>query len=277
MAAFDNLLDWIAERLVGVVQRRSSGYNPFTPSNPEILRATLIPGDVLLVEGNQKISAAIKYLTQSTWSHAAIYVGDALRKPEHGDDYPCLVEANVGSGVEAVPLSHYETFNTRICRPVKLSDEDRAAVVDYVIGRIGHKYDTRNIFDLARYLIPLPPVPVRWRRRMIAVGSGDPTRAICSTMIAEAFQKVGYPILPFVSNADDPTPRVRSTYSEREVLHIRHHSLFAPRDFDVSPFFRIVKPTIAAGFDYKSITWGEPSHDQSAHRTRVSVLIKQFL
>ncbi len=256
MAMFDNILDWIAERIVGVVRKPSSGYEPFTLSNPEILRSTLLPGDILLVEGNQKVSVAIKYLTQSTWSHAAMYVGDTLRKSGHGDDYPCLVEANVGRGVETVPLSHYETFNTRICRAVNLTDQDRKILVAAVVNRIGDEYDTRNIFDLARYLIPIPPIPVRWRRRMISIGSGDPTRAICSTMIAEAFQKIQYPILPLISDPDDPDPRVRSYYSRREIMHIRHHSLFAPRDFDVSPFFQIIKPTIAAGFDYKSVTWG---------------------
>ena len=64
--------------------------------------------------------------------------------------------------------------------------------------RIGLKYDMRNIFDLLRYFLPTPPVPVRWRRRMLAFGSGDPTRAICSSLIARAFQSVRYPILPDV-------------------------------------------------------------------------------
>ncbi|MEC8247198.1 MAG: lipo-like protein, partial [Pseudomonadota bacterium] len=62
------------------------------------LRASLQTGDVLLVEGNQRISTAIKYLTQSTWSHAALYIGDdhAL-KDEFG--YPaCLIEADVSRG-----------------------------------------------------------------------------------------------------------------------------------------------------------------------------------
>ena len=36
----------------------------------EKLAAALQPGDVLLVEGNTRVSVAIKYLTQSTWSHA---------------------------------------------------------------------------------------------------------------------------------------------------------------------------------------------------------------
>ncbi|HEY7458830.1 MAG TPA: lipo-like protein, partial [Xanthobacteraceae bacterium] len=32
-------------------------------------------------------------------------------------------------------------------------------------------------------------------------------------------------------------------------------SLFAPRDFDISPYFAIVKPTIEAGFDYRKVGW----------------------
>jgi hypothetical protein len=36
---------------------------------------------------------------------------------------------------------------------------------------------------------------------------------------------------------------------------VRHHSLFAPRDFDVSPYFEVIKPTIEAGFDYQSLVW----------------------
>src|SRR5574337_378503 len=59
-----------------------------------------------------------------------------------------------------------------------------------------HRYDLKNVVDLARYLLPTPPVPVGWRRRLLALGSGEPTQAICSTMIAQAFQSVSYPILP---------------------------------------------------------------------------------
>ena len=38
-------------------------------------------------------------------------------------------------------------------------------------------------------------------------------------------------------------------------MHIRHHSLFTPRDFDVSPYFNIVKPTIEKRPDYKQFEW----------------------
>ena len=65
---------WLARFL----EQPSRSYQPFSISDTETLERCLQPGDVLLVEGNQRISVAIKYLTQSTWSHAAMYVGDSL-------------------------------------------------------------------------------------------------------------------------------------------------------------------------------------------------------
>jgi hypothetical protein len=254
---FDRFLDRTGRFVARLLRSESAGYAPWTPPDPERLGRLLQPGDVLLVEGNQRVSAAIKYLTQSTWSHSALYVGDVLPEPEAGER-PVLVEVNVGEGCIAVPLSKYVHFNTRICRPIGLTPEDRATVVRFMIERIGLQYDMRNLVDLLRYFFPFPPVPVRWRRRMISVGSGDPTRAICSTLIAQAFQEVRYPILPRVEAVREGESRVDSGYSTREILHIRHHSLYTPRDFDVSPYFEIIKPTIALGFDYKTLEWHEP-------------------
>jgi hypothetical protein len=246
MAVVDTVLDRIGRRIAGRLEMPCRGYAPFTPSDPATLRRTLRPADVLLVEGNHKLATTIKYLTQSTWSHAALYVGDALGDPPDAGEARTLIEANVGEGVVAVPLSKYACFNTRICRPVGLTAGEQSQVVRFMIERIGHRYDMRNIIDLARFLLPTPPVPVRWRRQMIALGSGEPTRAICSTLIAQAFQSVRYPILPRIERLSEELGLV-SDYSRGEILHIRHHSLFAPRDFDLSPYFQIVKPAI--GFD----------------------------
>ncbi|MEM9999392.1 MAG: YiiX/YebB-like N1pC/P60 family cysteine hydrolase [Pseudomonadota bacterium] len=248
----DRIGHWMATRL----EAETSGYKPYTPSDPETLYRTLQPGDVLLVEGNRKISAAIKYLTQSTWSHAALYVGDEFAEPTEDGHCKRLIEVNLGTGCTAEPLEKYETYNTRICRPKGLTPADRRIVIDYAKSQIGIKYDNKNIFDMLRYFFPTPPVPVRWRRRMIEFGSGDPTRAICSTMIAQAFQAVRYPILPEITLAPGRA-RAISDYSRREILHIRHHSLFTPRDFDISPYFEIVKPTLAFGFDYKKLVWAK--------------------
>lgn len=256
----DTLLDRLGRWIAGRLQEESSGYEPYTPSDPETLRRTLEPGDVLLIEGNQKISAAIKYLTQSTWSHAAFYVGDVMPEPEDGSERPRLIEVTLGEGCTAVPLSNYRTYNTRICRASGLSPEDRDMIVAFMVGKIGLRYDLKNIVDMLRYFLPTPPVPVRWRRRMLAFGSGDPTRAICSTLIAQAYGQIRYPILPEITRAPGRAS-AQSHYSRQEILHIRHHSLYTPRDFDLSPYFRIVKPTLEYGFDYRSVLW---SSDEDA-------------
>lgn len=251
----DAALDRFGHRIASKLNRPCSGYEPYTPSDFPTLCRILRPGDVLLVEGGERISTAIKYLTQSTWSHAAMYVGAHLGDPVDGVDRHHLVEVNLGEGCVSVPLSKYASYNTRICRPVGLNDEERAQVTAFMLARIGLKYDLRNILDLLRYFLPTPPVPVRWRRRMLAFGSGDPTRAICSSLIARAFQSVRYPILPDVTKVKT---RKGSRQARAEILHIRHHSLFAPRDFDLSPYFEIVKPHIAGGFDHRRLRWASP-------------------
>lgn len=246
------MLDGIGRMIAHYLEKPAQGYEPFTPSNTEALRATLRPGDVLLVEGNNHISGVIKYLTQSTWSHAALYVGQVGDRTALDGEPLALVEANIGEGVVAAPLSKYFRYHTRICRPTGLTDEDRMRVCAFAAERIGFDYDLKNILDLMRYLFPMP-VPQRWRRRMIALGSGHPTRIICSALIAQAFEYVRYPILPKVT-------RVKSEVAREEILEIRHSSLYAPRDFDISPYFEVVKPTLTKGFDYKKVQWADMPH-----------------
>ncbi len=226
-------------------------YERFAVKDESVLTAALQPGDVLLVEGDRRVSTAIKYLTQSTWSHAALYVGDAIHMAG-GDSKYSLIEVDLEHGVIGVPLAKYADFNTRICRPAGLSTEDRQSVIDFVVSHLGYKYDMRNVIDLLRYLFPRPPVPMHYRRRLLSFGSGDPTRAICSTLIAQAFQLVRYPILPRrgYQCVDDS-----GEVTDDEILRVRHYSHFTPRDFDVSPYFAVVKPTIEHGFDYKALKW----------------------
>jgi hypothetical protein len=247
-------LHWLGQRLADYLSKPRRGAQVAT-SPPAQLKAALRPGDVLLVDGNTRVSVAIKYLTQSTWSHAALCIGDALGPPKPGEEPRILVEADIREGVRAVPVGAFAGMHTRICRPVGLSKEDLEAVIKFAVSHIGGHYDLKNVIDLARYLIATPPVPVRWRRRMLAFGSGDPTRAICSTLIAQAFQSVRYPILPKVSLEKSDDPACNDCY--REILHIRHYSLYTPRDFDISPYFEVVKPTLAHGFDYRRVAWAE--------------------
>jgi hypothetical protein len=248
------MLDGIGLLLARYLGKPAPGYEPFTPSDPEALRDSLQPGDVLLVEGNNHIAGVIKYLTQSTWSHAALYVGPIGERTAADGEPLVLVEAELGEGVIGSPLSKYQKHHTRICRPIGLTDEDRMRVCGYAAERIGFDYDVKNIVDLMRYLFPMP-LPQRWRRRMIAMGSGHPTRIICSALIAQAFENIRYPILPKVT-------RLESEAARRELLEIRHSSLYAPRDFDISPYFEVVKPTLRRGFHYREMSWaGMEIHD----------------
>lgn len=253
-------MNWLARKtgtlLARYLEKPTRRYTPFSVTDPRILASILQPGDVLLVEGSQRVSVAIKYLTQSTWSHAAMYIGDALMAVGPDEERNTLIEADLTRGVIAVPLSNYANFNTRICRAVDLAPTDREKLVQYMINSLGLEYDLKNVIDLARYLLPTPPVPVHWRRRMLALGSGDPTRAICSTLIAQAYQSIPYPILPHVELQKVANDK-NSSCVEQEILHIRHHSLFTPRDFDLSPYFRIIKPTLETDFNYKSVHWGD--------------------
>ncbi|TAM55904.1 MAG: lipo-like protein [Paraburkholderia sp.] len=232
-----------------------NGIAPAT--RPEILLAHLKPGDVLLVEGHSRISSAIRYLTQSTWSHAALYVDNYAPKRMHA-----FVEADIVEGVRVAGIDEYAGLNTRICRPVGISERDIGRVCEFAVARIGQQYDLRNIIDLARYLLPTPPVPQRFRRHMLSLGSGSPTRAICSTLIALAFQSIGYPILPSVYQEDAGIPGCDASFNE--ILRVRHHSLFVPRDFDISPYFAIVKPAVEERFDYTRLLWEKNRADLTA-------------
>jgi hypothetical protein len=243
------MLDGVGRLIARYLQKPVRGYEPFTPSDPDALRQSLQPGDVLLVEGNNHIAGVIKYLTQSTWSHSALYVGPLPGRTTADGEPHVLIEANVGEGVVSAPLSKYLRFHTRICRPVGLTEADCAVVCAYAVERIGFAYDLKNIIDLLRYLLPLP-APQRWRRRLIALGSGDPSRLICSALIADAFTVVRYPILPKITLAG-------SQQALEQILEIRHSSLYCPRDFDISPYFNVVKPTIRQGFNYKALQWAD--------------------
>lgn len=251
----DPIARWIGKRLSEYLSQAAHTHGTAAPTDPAKLMACLAPGDVLLVEGQTRVSVAIKYLTQSTWSHAALYVGGATGLVDSEGRTRAFVEADVREGVRAVSVREFAGLHCRICRPVGLSAAEIETVIGFVTARLGYRYDLKNVIDLARYLFPTPPVPVRWRRRMISFGSGDPTRAICSTLIAQAFQAVRYPVLPVIESVLSTDPMCPGCMAE--ILHVRHHSLFVPRDFDVSPYFAVVKPTLEAGFDPHGLSWYE--------------------
>ncbi|SDL42135.1 Permuted papain-like amidase enzyme, YaeF/YiiX, C92 family [Modicisalibacter muralis] len=247
------VLQWLSRRLAAYLTKPITSPSIRT-STYEALGKSLQPGDVLLVEGNARISVAIKYLTQSTWSHAALYLGPGCGLGDAANGEPhVLIEADLEQGIRRLPLSFYRQTHTRICRPVGLDERDIATLRTYALGRLGDQYDLKNVFDLVRYLWPTLPVPARHRHKLMVFGSGDPTRTICSTFIAEGFQLLRYPVLPIVESSPSGDPACRNGGPER--FSLRPYRLFTPRDFDASPYFRIIKPTLEEGFDYRTIEW----------------------
>lgn len=257
------------------------------PNDLAALKRHIRKGDIILVEGEQRVSEVIKYLTQSSWSHAAIYIGDELvrhRSPQlgqvralFGDEvHYLLVEALVEEGVVVSPLSKYINFNIRVCRPHSLRKDHLQLILDEVIGQLGYDYDLQNVFDLARYFLPVSLIPRRFRRKALQVGSGLPTQVICSGMLASAFDKVGFPIVPRVTPHTHDKPRPLSLLSRLVPLahtaappltfHRPHHTLITPRDFDLSPYFEIIKFNVIETnrFDYSKIVWTEDEEEQTA-------------
>lgn len=236
-------------------------------SNFDRIRRELRPCDVLLVEGRSRISDAIKAVTQSPWSHAALYVGrlhdvedeSARRTLARQSGLPpeeqLIIESQLGYGTVVRSLGIYEDEHLRICRPQGLSGDDASQVVSYAINRLGVPYDVRQIFDLARFLIPWAFLPRQWRSSLFTAGVGDETRTVCSTMIAEAFGAVQFPILPLVQRTEDDDVH----------LYRRNPKLCTPSNFDYSPYFEIIKyPFVdfSTSPAYKLLPWS--SDDASA-------------
>src|SRR5260370_35351586 len=105
------VLDTVGQLIAGYLQKEVPGYEPFTPSDPEHLPGIIEQGDVLLVEGNNRVSGIIKYLTQSTWSHAALYVGPIEGAEKPSGDHHLLIEAKNGEGVTSQPLPKYVAYH----------------------------------------------------------------------------------------------------------------------------------------------------------------------
>jgi Permuted papain-like amidase enzyme, YaeF/YiiX, C92 family len=274
------LLGKISAFAVNILTKPLQKYQLNLPNDMAALRRHIRKGDVILVEGNERISECIKYLTQSSWSHSALYVGDEpLRRDSRsrdglvekfGDDAEwLLVEALVETGVVLSPLSKYRDFNIRVCRPYHLSSGDLSEVLDEALRSVGATYDIKNVVDLARYFLPVSLVPRALRRKALNFGSGEPTRVICSSLIASCFGRVRFPIIPRFEQLPEESANVRrlriwpftvsSGGREYGVLRQVSPTLVTPRDFDLSPYFEIIKFNIIEGmrFDYHKIHWAD--------------------
>ena len=217
------LLHFIGTQLAKFLTKEHIYVDSYYRISIQDIKLTIKPGDVILVEGQSRASSAIQFITGSNWSHAAVFIGKT-KDFDHS-----LIEVKAVEGCKYTDLNVYKKHNLRICRPIFLDKEKSIILINYLKKKIGLKYDLRNIFDLIRYAYPNPPVPKKFRRHLIGIGAGDPTKAICSSLIAEAFKEIDHPVLPFKDKSNS--------------LVLRHPTYCLPKDFDISPFFQIIKPS----------------------------------
>lgn len=204
---------------------------------------SLKPADVLLFEGRARVSRAISIISQSQWTHAALYIGRATdfakdeemqalmaRYFDGASDEPLVVESLLGKGMVITPLTSYAHEHIRLCRPHGILESDAKEVVRFSMRQAGRNYDVRQLFDLARFIFPYAILPRRWLSSLFHYKVGANTKAVCSTVLAEAFESVKFPILPVVREVDKAI-----------FITKRNPRLFTPRDFDTSPYFEVLK------------------------------------
>ncbi len=235
-------LQWVSTRLIDWLMRDGPPSVQYM-CDFQRLGEEVRPADVLLVQGRSRVATVINLISQSTWTHAAIYIGrlrdihdKSLRRMitrsyrAHPDEQ-LVIEALLGKGTVVAPLYKYHQDHVRICRPNGLERRDARMVIHYCIERVGSGYDLRQLLDLARFVFPWSVLPRRWRSSLFEHNAGSFTRTVCSSLLAEAFGEVDFPVLPFIERRGDGSLR----------FYKRNTKLFTPRDFDHSPYFGVIK------------------------------------
>ena len=237
-ALFKRIEIWVTDWLLSEKKRTTLPLQDFEKMSQELELA-----DVLLFKGRARISQVISVVTQSRWTHAALYIGRCadfpkdsevlalIRQHFDGDEQePLVLESLLGQGTVINPLSAYADESIRLCRPHGILKEDAEKVVTHAVQQVGRGYDIRQLFDLARFMFPYVLLPRRWKSTLFAYKPGEATKAVCSTVLVEAFMRVKFPVIPVIHEKD-----------KQVSVHKRNPRLFTPRDFDYSPYFDILK------------------------------------
>ncbi len=250
---------WLGRKIVRWLTNEHPQANP-PLCDFDRIRYEVRPCDVILVEGRSRVAEIIRTVTQSPWSHSALYIGRIhdIDDPEvrekvlsfyNGDPNEQLViEAWLGEGTIVNPLDKYRDDTLRVCRPTGLTRQDAQQVMKFTLQHLGFDYDLRQLLDLARFLFPYSVIPRRWRSSLFEHNAGTPTRSVCSSMIAAAFASVKFPVLPVLEEKQDGSLRMIP----------RNSRMFTPRDFDYSPYFDIIKcPHLDFGKrpSYRELPW----------------------
>lgn len=266
-------------------------YGADAPNIPA-LKESLKPSDVLLVSGTSRISHVVKVLTVSPWSHVVLYVGDRRdllsekEKNEWIEIYgkECLshlvIDADPLFKVHLRPLDDYAKYMLRHCRPEALTKEDTVKVIDYALKQLKKRYDIGHIIRLMFFFATPWELFPQGVRRFVTDFSLSEQDTICSRVLAEAFESVGYPIRPtYIQYGQGSISRGalklskglrdrgksafkllrggkissaihRLTDDRYTEIHLRGSRHVTPADYDLSRFFSVIKCEDDLSIDY---------------------------
>ena len=256
-------VDWAGRRAVAWLRGEKGKGSVLSPIRFDRLLEEMRMGDVLLIEGRTRVAHAVRAITQSIWTHSALVIGtlDKVRDPAlrsiaraylNDDELkaPLIVESDLGRGTVVSSILRYRDCHLRLCRPQGLSYADACRVSAFALLQLGTSYNVRQVLDLARFLVPWwAIVPRRWHSSLFERNPQDSTQLICSTLIARAFSRIRFPVVPLV---------VEDAGQLRLVQ--RNPRLVTPRDFDHSPYFSVIKYPLLGEDDigfYRKLPWSE--------------------
>jgi hypothetical protein len=239
MSFFDLITErtenYIRSYVIGKLHQRRSQYRLLYRNDMEGLKRVLRPGDVILIEGEHWVSDWIKVFSYHTWTHAVMWVGDNPTLPksvnmefveEGGNVIESLMkrEFNGGGrgGIVLTRLENYGDCNLRICRPVGITRERLRCAIRFVLEHIGCEYDELNLTQFVHFSFTGENDPTK------ALGQMDSGKFTCSSLIAAAFDSVGFPIIHF--------------YDQTQNIYVPYHpTQVQPKDFDLSLNFQVIK------------------------------------
>jgi len=148
-------------------------------------------GDYGVIKTGGFFGKLIRLGTSSRWNHAFIYIGNGK-----------IVGADP-TGVAISPLSNYPQVAWN--QHEELSDAQRDAIVSHAINAVGRPYNFGIIAVLALRALGVKVFPQKFID-YLAKHDGY----ICSELVAECYEKAGYPICdkPDLCNPGDLAERL---------------------------------------------------------------------
>jgi hypothetical protein len=138
----------------------------------------LKPADVLLsFNRDNKLSATIARITDSSWSHVMMYIGNGN-----------IVESSVG-GVHITSIKHYldDKYDLCLLRANLFSQQDKK-IVKYSLSLVGKKYGYLQMLWYAFIRLIGKSESPKWQLDI------QPNAMVCSEAIAESYRKNGLTI-----------------------------------------------------------------------------------